>query len=131
MTIGGITGAEKSSAIYIDAAPQGCSRTANILRQKLKAVPTRSCASVMASPLKALSVTLLLLAIALTHCHAYQGARGRHYPAGKHSTDHAIGRHYHHVALPKRHRPKFNPGPWTNAHATFYSGGSGTFGINK
>ncbi|XP_061352607.1 expansin-A9-like [Gastrolobium bilobum] len=29
---------------------------------------------------------------------------------------------------PKHHRPKFRPGPWKQAHATFYEGGSGTFG---
>ncbi|KAI4365627.1 hypothetical protein MLD38_021593 [Melastoma candidum] len=25
-------------------------------------------------------------------------------------------------------RPRFQPGPWKQAHATFYEGGSGTFG---
>ena len=32
----------------------------------------------------------------------------------------------------KQHRrPPFKPGPWNHAHATFYEGGSGTFGMDK
>ncbi|CAK9320116.1 unnamed protein product [Citrullus colocynthis] len=30
--------------------------------------------------------------------------------------------------IKKHHRPPFKPGPWKHAHATFYEGGSGTFG---
>lgn len=38
---------------------------------------------------------------------------------------------YRRPVLPrKHHRPNFKPGPWTPAHATFYEGGSGTFGTN-
>ncbi|EEF42862.1 expansin-A4 [Ricinus communis] len=74
----------------------------------------------MALPLRALSATLLslLLAIALAdYCHA-------------HSVHHAIGRHGHHFKSPtlKHHRPKFKPGPWIKAHATFYDGSSTSFG---
>ncbi|PKI57632.1 hypothetical protein CRG98_021960 [Punica granatum] len=45
------------------------------------------------------------------------------------------GQIVHHFHLSKRslakaqhHRPKFQPGPWKQAFATFYQGGSGTFG---
>lgn len=33
------------------------------------------------------------------------------------------------ITPPKHNHPKFAPGPWKQAHATFYEGGSGTFGI--
>ncbi|KAL6273626.1 hypothetical protein ACE6H2_024318 [Prunus campanulata] len=33
-----------------------------------------------------------------------------------------------HVVAHNHHRPKFAPGAWKHAHATFYEGGSGTFG---
>lgn len=32
-------------------------------------------------------------------------------------------------ASSKHHRPKFQPSPWKDAHATFYEGDSGSFGI--
>lgn len=35
-----------------------------------------------------------------------------------------------HVVAHHHHRPKFAPGAWKHAHATFYEGGSGTFGMN-
>ncbi|CAK7343250.1 unnamed protein product [Dovyalis caffra] len=78
----------------------------------------------MASPSKAIIATLLLLAIALPDCQA----KSRPSFSGKLAIHHAIGRQAHHIELPKHHRPKFHPGPWKNAHATFYEGGSGTFG---
>lgn len=31
----------------------------------------------------------------------------------------------------RNHRPRFVNGPWKHAHATFYEGGSGTFGMNN
>ncbi|KAJ9181509.1 hypothetical protein P3X46_009633 [Hevea brasiliensis] len=72
----------------------------------------------MASPLRALSVsaTLLLLVIALASCEA------------KLSAYHAVGRVGQNVQPVKEHKPKFKPGPWTKGHATFYEGGTGSFG---
>lgn len=40
------------------------------------------------------------------------------------------GHDIHVVAHNHHHRPKFAPGAWKHAHATFYEGGSGTFGMN-
>ena len=76
----------------------------------------------MASPSKDFWATLLslLLAIALAdYCHA-----------NIHSVSHAIGRQglAHDVPHVKHHRPKFKPGPWIKAHATFYDGGPTSFG---
>jgi len=69
----------------------------------------------MSSPIHVLSVSLLLLIAVLPHdANAWKS-----------------GGHDHHAAratLPKHHRPKFKPGPWKQAFATFYEGGSGTFG---
>ncbi|KAI5561070.1 hypothetical protein BDE02_16G088700 [Populus trichocarpa] len=78
----------------------------------------------MASPLKSILATLLLLAIALPDCQA----KSKPSLIGKQAIHHAIGRQANHIELPKRHKPKFRPGPWKKAHATFYEGGSGTFG---
>jgi hypothetical protein len=80
----------------------------------------------MASPLKSILATLLLLAIALPDCQA----KSKPSLIGKQAIHHAIGRQANHIELPKRHKPKFRPGPWKKAHATFYEGGSGTFGID-
>jgi hypothetical protein len=80
----------------------------------------------MASPLKSILATLLLLAIALPDCQA----KSKPSLLGKQAIHHAIGRQAKHIELPKRHKPKFRPGPWKKAHATFYEGGSGTFGID-
>jgi len=75
----------------------------------------------MALPLRALLGLLLLVLVVVValpdhvrawrvpHRHVGRG-RGRFPPPRKH------------------HRPNFRPGPWTPAHATFYEGGSGTFG---
>jgi len=68
----------------------------------------------MASPLQALSVSLLLLIAVLPH-NANAWKRGGHHHAER-------------ATLLKHHRPKFKPGPWKQASATFYEGGSGTFG---
>ncbi|KAJ6968677.1 expansin-A4-like [Populus alba x Populus x berolinensis] len=70
--------------------------------------------------------TLLLLAIAFPHCQA----KSKPSLSGKQAIHHAIGRQAHDIELPKRHKPKFQSGPWKEAHATFYEGGSGTFGID-
>ncbi|KAL3569591.1 hypothetical protein D5086_029481 [Populus alba] len=78
----------------------------------------------MASPLKPMLATLLLLAIAFPHCQA----KSKPSLSGKQAIHHAIGRQAHDIELPKRHKPKFQSGPWKEAHATFYEGGSGTFG---
>lgn len=40
------------------------------------------------------------------------------------------GHDIHVVSHNHHHRPKFAPGAWKHAHATFYEGGSGTFGMN-
>ncbi|KAF2307467.1 hypothetical protein GH714_028950 [Hevea brasiliensis] len=45
-----------------------------------------------------------------------------------HSALHAVGRHSQRVQPVKHHKPKFKPGPWSKAHATFYEGGTGSFG---
>ncbi|PON48999.1 Expansin [Parasponia andersonii] len=76
----------------------------------------------MALPLRALLGFLFLLLVAggllPDHVQAWEtGHRGN-------------GRsgHGRNPPVHKHHRPKFKPGPWINAHATFYDGGSGTFG---
>ncbi|GAV71096.1 Pollen_allerg_1 domain-containing protein/DPBB_1 domain-containing protein, partial [Cephalotus follicularis] len=61
----------------------------------------------MASTLQALALTLLLIALVMHDCHAH----------GNLVVPHKHG-----------HRPNFKPGPWKQAHATFYDGGSGSFG---
>ncbi|KAJ7972324.1 Expansin [Quillaja saponaria] len=65
------------------------------------------------------SFLLFLIAFPLPYVHANVNPLWRSHAAG--------GRGGHPVA-PKHHRPKFQPGPWKQAHATFYEGGSGTFG---
>ena len=81
----------------------------------------------MASPLKPMLATLLLLAIAFPNCQA----KSKPSLSGKQAIHHAIGRQALDIELPKRHyKPKFQPGPWKEAHATFYEGGSGTFGMD-
>lgn len=73
--------------------------------------------SSMASPLRALSATLLLLAIALVNCEA------------KLSAIHAIGRQLSEHTQPViPNKPKFRAGPWTKARATFYDGSTSSFG---
>ncbi|KAF9665076.1 hypothetical protein SADUNF_Sadunf16G0084500 [Salix dunnii] len=78
----------------------------------------------MASPLKPVLATLLLLTIALPDCQA----NSKPSLSGKQAIHHAIGRQAHDWDLPRSHIPKFQPAPWKQAHATFYEGGSGTFG---
>ncbi|KAM5559680.1 expansin-A9-like [Rosa sericea] len=54
------------------------------------------------------------------HANAWKNV-GKYTGAGSRSHDklHVVGR---------SHRPRFATGPWKHAHATFYEGGSGTFG---
>ncbi|EOY07988.1 PREDICTED: expansin-A9 [Theobroma cacao] len=82
----------------------------------------------MASPSKAFSATtLLLLAVIimllLPECHA-------DHPVKKTSSIHHVVRRVGNpvVSLKHKGRPPFKPGPWKQGHATFYEGGSGTFG---
>ncbi|KAL5809604.1 hypothetical protein ACOSQ3_030295 [Xanthoceras sorbifolium] len=83
----------------------------------------------MASPLKVLSATLLLIALVVLpdDCEAHVQPAWRHYAAR-----HAVGRRHHQPQMAIRkhhnHRPNFKPGPWKHARATFYQGGTGTFG---
>ncbi|KAK9289642.1 hypothetical protein L1049_008777 [Liquidambar formosana] len=80
-------------------------------------MPTNLRAHAMALPLQALLSSLLLFVLVLPHVHARGGhaiAHGRHATPG------------HHIAHPKHHRPKFRPGPWNSAHATFYGGSDGS-----
>lgn len=61
----------------------------------------------MALPLRALLSSLLpLLLLLLSHDVHANGWTGN----------------ARHALLSKHHRPKFKPGPWHNAHATFYGG---------
>ncbi|KAI6675713.1 hypothetical protein NL676_003619 [Syzygium grande] len=103
----------------------------------------------MALPLKALFASLLAIASALPDLHVANAAVARgHHPhhssSWRHAAHHVVGNrgpHHHHwrahvhpvnhhkrSSLAKHHRPRFAPGPWKQAHATFYEGGSGTFG---
>ncbi|KAL5546054.1 hypothetical protein UlMin_005741 [Ulmus minor] len=83
----------------------------------------------MALPLRALLGLLLLLVLVLSdyvnaNLHLRNGQRvAHHHHTGRGQRGH--GKLALHL---KHHRPKFKPGPWTHAHATFYEGGSGTFG---
>jgi hypothetical protein len=80
----------------------------------------------MALPLHALFVSLLLLiALSADHAHAAVVRHGRHRWHKRHAVR-VTGKRF---PLIKHHRPKFKPGPWKQAHATFYEGGSGSFGI--
>lgn len=75
-------------------------------------------ATAMASPLRAILSSLLLLVILLPNIHANIILKGP-------------GHHVGH--LPKHHRPSFAPGPWKQAHATFYGNpdGSGADGRER
>ena len=78
----------------------------------------------MALPLRALLGLFFLLfvigGLLPDHVHAWRTAHPHHLRRG----------HGQNALIHKHHRPKFKPGPWINAHATFYEGGSGTFGMN-
>ncbi|GMN53526.1 hypothetical protein TIFTF001_022665 [Ficus carica] len=70
------------------------------------------------------SLVLLVVEVARTnnsHVHAYV----RQYHAAGHEKQ---GMRSRFINRKKHHRPKFKPGPWTPAHATFYGGGSDSFG---
>ncbi|KAJ0046185.1 hypothetical protein Pint_05064 [Pistacia integerrima] len=69
----------------------------------------------MALPLKALPVSLLLLAFILP----YFLANARHAGGGHHENSVARAKHY---------GSKLKPSRWQNAHATFYEGNAKTFG---
>lgn len=84
----------------------------------------------MASPFKTRSATttMLLLAVIiistlLPECHAEKTGL----------IHHVIRRNGHKSHSPRvmHKKPPFKPGPWNQAHATFYEGGSGSFGINN
>jgi hypothetical protein len=96
----------------------------NYTRERNKQRPAEHLCISMALPLQVLSVSLLLL-IVLPDVLATAPLRVRGYGA-----HHAVRVRGHRIQLPKHHRPKFKPGPWKQAHATFYEGGSGTYGMN-
>ncbi|WCJ34438.1 expansin A4 [Euphorbia peplus] len=89
----------------------------------------------MASPLVK---TLLLATIMLAYITGFGDCHGsRQGATGKHSAHRAIGRHSGGVrpqgkratGLPKKqNKPRFKPGPWCQAFATFYEGSSSSFG---
>ncbi|XP_027349160.1 expansin-A9-like [Abrus precatorius] len=77
----------------------------------------------MAFPLGALMTSSLffLVAFALPNVHANISSSWRY------AAHNNVGRDNKMVNLEHNH-PVFGPGPWRLAHATFYEGGSGTFG---
>lgn len=82
----------------------------------------------MVSPLGALVTSSFLLLIAFPDVHASINS------SWKHAAHNSVGggRKWNKLIIKngkKHHHPKFVPGPWKQAHATFYEGGSGTFGI--
>ncbi|KAK3406267.1 hypothetical protein EUGRSUZ_K02434 [Eucalyptus grandis] len=96
----------------------------------------------MALPLKALFASLLAIASTLSDLRVATAAVAHHRSSSwRHAAHRVAGNrmHYHHPrrahvhsgnhhSPAKHNRPKFAPGPWKQAHATFYEGGSGTFG---
>lgn len=99
----------------------------------------------MASPVvRALIIATILLAYTIGFCesHARHVGRGkrsggrhqairRHPGAGHKGRRHSGGSRRAHrprVGATKQNVPRFKPGPWCNAHATFYEGGPNTFG---
>lgn len=82
----------------------------------------------MASLFQALLGSLLLVLPVLPHyVHASEWKKVGYHAAvrgGARSDDklHVVARN---------HRPRFVNGPWKHAHATFYEGGAGTFGMNN
>lgn len=82
----------------------------------------------MAFPLGALMTTTLLLFLVafslIPNVHAtIRSSWG-------HAAHNMVGRDNKIVDLHKHH-PVFGPGPWRQAYATFYEGGSGTFGTKS
>ncbi|KAK7337132.1 hypothetical protein VNO77_17692 [Canavalia gladiata] len=78
----------------------------------------------MAFPLAALMISSLLFLVAfpLPNVHANNISS-----SWRHAAHNNVGGNEV-VDQPERHRPAFGPGPWKKAYATFYEGGSGTFG---
>lgn len=69
--------------------------------------------SKMAWSLKTLVASLSLLVVLISPESCVNGSS-------------TVGSHHH--PRKRNPRPRFQPGPWKQAHATFYEGGSGTFG---
>jgi hypothetical protein len=68
------------------------------------------------------SLLFLVVAFSLPNVHAINSSL-------KHAAHNIIGPN-NPISTPKHHRRLFLAGPWKKAQATFYDGGSGTFGMN-
>ncbi|KAK3013383.1 hypothetical protein RJ639_032164 [Escallonia herrerae] len=68
--------------------------------------------------------SLLLLVLVPEHLGVH--ANDRINPIWRGGGGSAAALHPEHHRHPKHHRRRFKPGPWKNAHATFYGGGDGS-----